>query len=264
MICKKCGAEHKDSAAFCVGCGADLREVMATEPVPEPVIEPIACKSCGTMIQSNEKFCPKCTQYNPQYNHSAKKPNEIPPPQQPQSFSKPQIIGFVGSLLLILGCFAPILSITVLGTVISPSLLGQTISETGTLMILLAGISLVLSFTRRYKWLYATGVVSLITALWIYFMFTNAITSNSGSRLASSMMVSIGYGLYLLFSGGILLILTPYLQEKGYFSASSTSKSTAEMGDIDKLEKLANLKERGVISEDEFKQQKEELLRFKH
>ena len=56
MICKNCGTENRDTAKFCMGCGAKL-ELPAT---PAPEEKSIFCATCGTQNSGTASFCKNC------------------------------------------------------------------------------------------------------------------------------------------------------------------------------------------------------------
>jgi len=46
MRCSKCGADNREAARFCDGCGAQL---------------PVQCPSCGTLLRAGARFCDSCS-----------------------------------------------------------------------------------------------------------------------------------------------------------------------------------------------------------
>jgi uncharacterized membrane protein YvbJ len=54
--CPSCGAEIKDGALFCTGCGAKL------EPSPPPAAVPSVkvCTNCGSQLADGVLFCSTC------------------------------------------------------------------------------------------------------------------------------------------------------------------------------------------------------------
>ncbi|HEX8921499.1 MAG TPA: hypothetical protein VF766_08465 [Pyrinomonadaceae bacterium] len=131
-----------------------------------------------------------------------------------------RILGFIGSGLLILGIFLPI--ITVMGilsfslfTFIQGSLPGP--DPTGLvslfriigIVILLLGIgSLILTLKNQFKLLIATGVAALCLLVLI-FIKLRALFSDvpEEARDMAGAMAGIGWGLYAMILGAIALIV---------------------------------------------------------
>lgn len=79
LYCEECGHGLFNDSKFCPGCGKDLSEVEEepVETIPEEVSETeeiseteevaeaeeeevLKCKSCGTELSEDHKFCPNC------------------------------------------------------------------------------------------------------------------------------------------------------------------------------------------------------------
>lgn len=133
-----------------------------------------------------------------------------------------QILGLIGSSLLFIGVFTPIISYPVIGTM-------NTFQHTqwdGPIILILAIISIFLSLTGRYNWLWVTGFLSLgvvaITFLTIQFKLA-ALQEKMAMRLAGNpfrgladkalQSVQIRWGWALLVAGALLLIASAALKE---------------------------------------------------
>lgn len=124
-----------------------------------------------------------------------------------------RILGLIGSALLILGIFLPIVSVMGL---INFSYFDLIRLDTGTfftgIILLLLGIgSLLLSLKNMYKALIATGVVSLALLAFDFFRIKSAMSEGAstgggtGAQMAEA--ASIGWGLYIMLIAAILLIV---------------------------------------------------------
>jgi len=94
-------------------------------------------------------------------------------------------LGLIGSVALILGVFAPILSLPIVGSVNYFS----NGSGDGTIVLLVALISLLLTLRRRYEWLLTTGIASLATLLFTFLnvrMRISAMNAEAESTLAGN------------------------------------------------------------------------------
>jgi hypothetical protein len=77
------------------------------------------------------------------------------------------LLGLIGSLLLTVGVFAPILSVPIMGTI---NYFANGKGD-GTLVLILAVVSLILTVRRRYEWLLTTGVASLAMMTFTFINF---------------------------------------------------------------------------------------------
>jgi hypothetical protein len=71
--------------------------------------------------------------------------------------SKQQVMGLVGSIVLFLGVFAPVISVPIMGSMNY----FQNGKGDGVIIIILAVISLILTLSGKYKGLWFTGLCSL-------------------------------------------------------------------------------------------------------
>ena len=125
-------------------------------------------------------------------------------------------LGLIGSVALILGVFAPILSLPIVG---SANYFSNG-SGDGTIVLLVALISLLLTLRRRYEWLLTTGIASLAMLLFTFLnvrMRISAMNAEAESTLAGNpfrgladvaiQSVQIQWGWIVLVIGSVLLIV---------------------------------------------------------
>jgi len=176
-------------------------------------------------------------------------------------FSKIKIIGLIGAVLLLIGCFTPLISMSFLGTAVSMSLLGNKVTENGIIILALACISGVLIVANRLKWLYVTGGISVLTTGYMFLTIQSGL-SNLGSKNTFSALatgiIKLDIGWAFLFLGSMLLIITAYFEGKDFLNSSS--KETPTVDNLNSLEKLAELRDKNIISNEEFIEQKEAIL----
>ena len=89
----------------------------------------------------------------------------------PQNIDNKFIIGIIGSFLLIIGVFSPIISAPIIGT-FNYYLNGQ---GPGVIVLIIAIISLGITYFRKYVWLIITGFGSLGIILYSFFTIQNEV-----------------------------------------------------------------------------------------
>jgi len=90
-----------------------------------------------------------------------------------------QVLGLLGSILLCIGVFAPIITIPIIKPMSLPSvgtlnLLGDGNGD-GTIILVLAGISVLFTLVKKFKWLWLTGLCSAAVIL-LDFLHTQRIS----------------------------------------------------------------------------------------
>ena len=103
-------------------------------------------------------------------------------------------------LALILGCFAPIVSVPFLGNV---NFYSDGHGD-GVFVIGLAVISLFFILIRKYRYLLITGLLSLVIIVYDFSNIQNVIGGNQISRS----MIQMGWGWIFLFGGAIFLAIS--------------------------------------------------------
>lgn len=134
-------------------------------------------------------------------------------------FSRQQLVGLVGGVVLLLGIFLPIVSMPIAGSI---SLFSSGRVD-GYVLLGLTIISLILAFINNLKPLRITGGISLLIVVidFIYLLYKlNSIKGDMSDRLkgnpfggmAEAMMstVQIQYGWVFLFIGSLLLVYAAF------------------------------------------------------
>ena len=128
--------------------------------------------------------------------------------------SKAQIVGIIGAVLLIIGCFLPLFSVTVLGKSLSVTFLTAGLDIYGGALILTALVIIGLLFAKKIQEAQGAGAAVFISIL---VFFVDAVTGYNGIKgmgviaLFAAGFFSFGYAWVVLFAGAVLLIAVPYV-----------------------------------------------------
>lgn len=135
-----------------------------------------------------------------------------------------QLLGLIGSIILFVGVFAPIVSIPIMGNMNY----FQNGRGDGTIVMVLAVASFVLVLIKNYKWLWFTGLGCLGVMLFTFINLQSKISqikSGMESQLAGNpfrgiadmamQSVQIQWGWALLIVGAGLVIASAALKEDG-------------------------------------------------
>jgi hypothetical protein len=171
-------------------------------------------------------------------------------PQQQQIFNQgsnaaiqfnSRTLAIIGSSLLILGVFMPLISF--LGLIsISYFQLAQFSSAffTGIVVALIGIASLILALKNQYKPLIAAGILVLVILLIDFFRIKSAIASGlpllqlPGARpgMNPAMMgealqtvIQISWGMFVMIAGGILLIVAGAKKDKALLSSTDWNRN---------------------------------------
>jgi hypothetical protein len=136
--------------------------------------------------------------------------------------NKKQIIGIIGSVVLFIGVFAPVISIPFIGN----RNYFQNGKADGVIVICLAVISIIVILAQKYKALWATGLASLGIILFTFVniqMKLSDMNSKMGGKLAgnpfrgladlATQSVQIQWGFAVLIIGALLLIVCAAVKE---------------------------------------------------
>lgn len=133
-----------------------------------------------------------------------------------------QLLGLIGSIVLFIGVFMPAVSVPIMGNM---NYL-QNGEVDGTIVLLLAVVSLVLVLAKRYKGLWFTGLGSLGVLLFTFINFQlrkSQARAGMKSELAGNpfrevidmamQSIQLQWGWVLLIVGATLLIVSAALKE---------------------------------------------------
>jgi hypothetical protein len=129
--------------------------------------------------------------------------------------SKAQIVGIIGAVLLIIGCFVPIFSISILGKpLLSVTFLSLGFNIYGGALILTALVIIGLLFAKMVKEAQGAGIAVFLTIL-VFFVDAvsgyNAIKDMGFIASFAAGFVSFGYAWVVLLAGSILVVAAPYV-----------------------------------------------------
>ena len=167
----------------------------------------ISCSHCGNLILSTATTCRYCGR--------ATLPQSLPSHQALRSVRAErlrgadlrQVAGFIGVLFLIMGLFAPLISIPIVGTV---SYFGLGMGD-GWFILVASGLAFIFLLTRNFRLLWLPAILASVIAVWSYSNFQSILSrgrdeSNTiAAALSSAIQMQWGWGLFLI---GIILLAT--------------------------------------------------------
>jgi hypothetical protein len=134
-----------------------------------------------------------------------------------------QLLGLIGSIVLFVGVFTPIVSVPIVGNMNY----FQNGEGDGTIVLILAVISLVLVLAKKYKALWLTGIGSLGVMLFTFISFQSKMSeakANMESELAGNPFrgladmamksVQLQWGWAMLIVGAALIIASAAMKDK--------------------------------------------------
>lgn len=154
LVCVSCGIAHRVGAVFCKACGKPL----ATPQVP---------RSQHPNEQIVQTEIPSTVQAIPELQSSPKELLQRRDPDLDRVMARKQMLGLIGSLILFVGVFTPIISLPIVGTMNY----FQNGKGDGVIILALAIVSLILTLTKRYRGLWLTGIGSLAVMVFTFVNF---------------------------------------------------------------------------------------------
>lgn len=127
--------------------------------------------------------------------------------------SKVLIVGIIGAVLLILGCFAPLFSVSALGKTLSVSFMTAGLNIYGGALIVTAIVIIGLLLFKKIQEAQGAGIAVFITLL-VFFIDAvsgyNAIKNMNIITTFAAGFFSFGYAWIVLLLGALLIIAAPY------------------------------------------------------
>ncbi len=150
-----------------------------------------------------------------------------------------QLLGILGSAILFIGVFLPILSLPIVGN-INYFRNGE---GDGVFVLVLAVLSLILTITKNYKFLWATGGGSIGMMLFTYYTFYSEMSKQRASLetdlagnpfkgLAEAMMqsVQVQWGVAVMIIGAALILAAAIIKNDTQIILQSSEKLSQETG----------------------------------
>lgn len=198
---------------------ADKIKIKPPEP-PPPKKESqssmlTTCRVCSKQISINASSCPHCGEPRLSSRAAAVKHTSERSSQYQNTILIKQGIGLIGSVALFIGVFTPIISVPIAGSMNY----FQNGKGDGSIILVLAGVSLVAAFMKEFRALLGTGVVSLAVLLFTLVQFQlkmSEVKSNMDAELAGNpfrgladmavQSIQLQWGWAILVLGAALLI----------------------------------------------------------
>jgi hypothetical protein len=125
------------------------------------------CTECRGFIVHEDKICPHCGADTSRFIEQEDHPSQEINPERARVMARKQTLGVIGSLVLFVGVFTPIISLPFVGSVNY----FQNGKGDGVIILALAIVSLILTLTRRYGGLWFTGLGSLAVMIFTFINF---------------------------------------------------------------------------------------------
>ncbi len=178
------------------------------------------CTQCKTIINPKNSFCPNCGAYKTGFIDPEDQNNRLVRTDN----DRQQMFGIIGSIVLFVGVFTPIISVPVVGSLNY----FQNGKGDGVIVLVLAVISMVLVLAKRYGGLWFTGVGSLALMLFTFVNFqvrVSQMREEMETKLAGNpfrgiadvamQSIQIQWGWAVLIIGAALLITAAAMRRQG-------------------------------------------------
>jgi hypothetical protein len=213
--CPQCDFENEEGSKFCKNCNEPLVKVKISNAIENPYIKIKKEKPETKLDYLVNKIDDVATKF-----HESRESSE--PYEIGSKKGTKQLLGLIGSAILFIGVFTPILSIPIMGDINY----FQNGEGDGTIILVLAVISFIVVLLKMFKVLWFTGLGSIAI---MFFTFVNIQTNLANTKikmetelagnpfrgLADMAMqsVQIQWGWALLIVGAVLVIASAAIKE---------------------------------------------------
>ncbi|MBA7552552.1 hypothetical protein ES705_45120 [subsurface metagenome] len=159
------------------------------------------CLDCGKMISRKAQSCPHCGRKYPSYESR----------ETEGAITKKQVLGFVGSIILFVGVFMPVVGIPIIASMnYLHNVHTGKVSWNGIVVICLAVISFFLTIAKKYSGLWFTGLAC-------FGMFILKAIEIQAERSKSKLFgpgIQFEWGWAVLIIGAVLLLAASGIEKK--------------------------------------------------
>ena len=154
LICQNCGMTHRVGAVFCKACGKPLARLQVSRS-----------QQINGQIVESDTVSPVIASHG--FQTSAQELPQRRDPDVDRVMARKQMLGLIGSLILFVGVFTPIISLPLVGNMNY----FQNGKGDGVIILALAIVSLILTLTKRYRGLWVTGIGTLAVMVFTFVNF---------------------------------------------------------------------------------------------
>ncbi len=191
--CPECNHQVSTLATSCPNCGAPVDKVDNQEHWVNPDLKPLEdgmrkCSKCWQLNIETNEVCSRCGCPLPHYQEEVK---INPTPGLNSKYTDgvsyrsavdggiktKQLIGIIGSIVLFIGVFMPIVSVPIMGSMNY----FQNGKGDGIIILILSVISLLFVLTKMYNGLWLTGLGSLGVMLFTFINFQSKMSEFKSS-----------------------------------------------------------------------------------
>ena len=214
--CPLCDFENEEGARFCSNCNTPLVKPKAPNATKNPYIKTRKESPETKLDYIINKIDDAATKF-----HESRESSE--PYEGGNKKGTKQLLGLIGSAVLFVGVFAPIVSVPIMGNI---NYFNNGKGD-GVIVLVFAAISLILVLLKKFKGLWFTGLGSMGIMVFTFVNFqislANTMTQmetelvgNPFRGIADMAMqsVQIQWGWALLIIGAVLLIASAAIKEK--------------------------------------------------
>ena len=214
--CPLCDFENEEGNKFCKNCNEPLVRPKTPNATENPYIKIKKEKPETWLDNAVDWVDDTATKF-----HESREYSE--PYEKGNKKGTKQLLGLIGSSVLFVGVFAPIVSIPIMGNMNY----FQNGKGDGVIILVLAVISLILVLLKKFKGLWFTGLGSMAVMTFTFINFQIAL-ANAKTQMETELLgnpfrgiadiamqsVQIQWGWALLIVGAVLVIASAAIKEK--------------------------------------------------